>query len=271
MKGLKEYLITESKKTKDVNSDPINYVKNSADFYHGREQFVNLLEGKKAVFYHGTNVDFKKFDPNKAKKQRNDKFFGGGIFLTPTTSTASRYANANANNSLHISIIDKAKKIDKRLYAFMYDLYHKGNSTWRDPKHEDFIDKYEFRDVNMNEIADLVNKIPDSQSEKDYNKGDDNNMVDYMSLFSNTSSALDYYEIENLMKLGLGDYRPRILSVEVNPRGGEIFITNNQKEARNTKAPIVIVYSHDDLVDDVPEIIIRDSKMLKIIASEVID
>ncbi len=271
MRDLSSYLINEAKKTTDINSDPIGFIKNSQEFYHGREQFIKLLEGGKAVFYHGTNVDFKKFDIDKGKKFRNDKFFGGGIFLTPNTKTASRYANANANNSLHISILDKAKKVDKTLYSFMYDLYHKGNSTWSDKKYESFLQKYEFRDVDINEIADIVNLIPNSQSEKDYRKGDDMSEIGGMDLFNQSSSALDYYVIENLKKLGLGDYRTRVMDVEVNGKGADILVTDSERKAKSTKADIIIVYGHKDLVDEVPEIIVRDSKRLKIINSEAIE
>lgn len=271
MKDISHYLINEYKTKINPNLEPIKFIQNSQDFYHGRDQFIKLIEGKKAVFYHGTNVDFKKFNPSTAKKNRNDKFFGGGIFLTPNFSTANRYANANMNNSLHISILDKAKKVDKRLYSFMYDLYYKGNSTWSDKKHREFLDMYEFRDVDMNEIADIVNLIPNSQSQKDYTKGDDTSMAEIADLFSNTSSALDFYHIENLKKLGLGDYRTRVLTVEVNGGGASILVTDNQKQARKSNDDLIIVYSHDDLVDGVPELIVRDAKRIKIIGSEVVD
>lgn len=254
---------------KKDDTDYINLVSNNISFYHGRDEILKLLRGEKATFYHGTNTDFKKFDISKGKKFRNDKFWGHGIFLSPTIQTASRYAHANANNSLDVSVIDKAKKIDKGLGSFMYDLYKKGNSTWSDEKHSDFKEysyssKWKFGDIDLNDISDLVQLIPDAQNAKDYAKDDDNDYIEPMDLFGGSTSALDTYSIDMLKELGLGDYRPRILTVEVDPKKSDIFITNKQKDAKKSKADIIIVYDHKDLIDDVAEVIIRNEKLVKI-------
>ena len=40
-----------------------------------------------------------------------------------------------------------------------------------------------------------------------------NNDIGFSNIFGNSSSALSGYEIEDIKKLGLGDYAPKILTI----------------------------------------------------------
>ena len=268
--------INEAKKV-DPNVDPISFIENSPEFYSSRQQFIDLYKGNVSMFYHGTNSDFKKFDTNKGKDFRNDQFFGDGLFITPEWDTAYKYANANVNNSLDISLLDKAKKVNKLLGSFMSDLFYKGNSSWRDEKHQKFYDWLEKADIKVkdltysidaNEIAEIVNLIPDSQSAKDY--GRDTDQDEIMDMFSSNSSALGDHIINTLSALGLGDYSPRILTVGINGKDAEIFMTSSSAKAKKSKADIIIIYNNKDLVDGKPELIVKDEKRTVIIKSETV-
>ena len=121
-----------------------------------------------------------------SEKWGNDGYFKYALF--------QEYSDANANSDLPLKILDDAKKIDSNLGDFMSSLYYKGNSTWEEPKFRKWLDLYykqkdvwKFGDVDPNDIAELVNLIPNSQSAKDYEedryKGWDN--LTFSNIFSN--------------------------------------------------------------------------------------
>jgi hypothetical protein len=250
--------------------DNLDMVENSPEFYYNRQRFINIFKGEKALLYHGTNEAFNKFDLNKSKDIRNDNYWGKGIFLTASESIAWKYAGAGMNQHLDKSIIDKAKSINSELHAFMLDLYENGNAAWKDydtkyPGLTGNVDKHldGYNDVDMNSIADIIRLIPDSKLAQD-----DDRENDSFDLFSTSSSALGYYTIKDLEKLGLGDYRERILGVILDSKGADIFMTNSQTDAKNSNADIIIVYDHSDLVDGRPEVIVKDPNRIQIVNTE---
>jgi len=185
--------------------------------------------------------------------------------LTPDEAIARQYAHANVNNSLTTDIIDDAKKVDMDLYKFMYGLYHEGNSIWSDEGYKSIVSgRYEdgFNGVDLNSVADIVNLIPNSKSHEDYEKGRDNGFDDIGNLFSTTTSALSHYTIKDIEALGLGDYRPRVLSVFVSGEGKEIFTSNNISDIKASRADIIVAHDVTNLIGGVPEVIIRDKNLI---------
>ena len=117
-----------------------NYKKFIADEEHifndSKAYFNALYKGETIYGYHGTNRDFDEFDIDEIRKLRLDRFTGKeGIYFSIDYDVAVKYAHSNMNDSLPLSIIDKAKDIDENLYYFMYGLYHKGNVIWSDELH----------------------------------------------------------------------------------------------------------------------------------------
>lgn len=246
------YNFVNEAKTKVTNFE---FVSNSPEFYNRREAYLNILAGKPVLLYHGTNRDFKKFDIKKARTPRNNKFWGDGIFFTVLDKIAFKYAYASANYSLDYELIERAKKVNKELYKFMDDLYKNGNVAWQNIRDTKIHEKGEIKGVDLNEISDIVHLMPDAK----VFEPDDNDF----SLFGSTSS-IHQYDIDNIKKLGLGDYRYKNIHTELITKGATVFITKSQAQARKSKADIIIVHSHNDLVDGYPEIIVRDPKRLKI-------
>lgn len=229
----------------------------------------NILTQKPSYAYHGTNRDFKEFSDKETRSWRANKFLGNGVFLTPSIDVAKKYANANANKELSTDIIDKALSIDRDLGEFMKSLYYKGNITWNIPKFRKIIDNWRY-DPDPNDVADLVNLIPNSQSLKDYNKDDDPERHYFFNIFSTTTNALDYYQIEDLKNLGLGDYRPKILVVRISPMKS-ILMSNNRNEIKTSNHDVVIAYDVDDLLDGIPEIIVKNKNLLQIAGKKILD
>jgi len=234
-----------------------------------------ILDGGDSFGYHGTNKNFDQFNISYLREWRADQFLGKGIFLTPDKDIAIKYANANANNELPITLLSDAKKVNKQLFDFMNSLYYKGNLTWDLPEFRKWIDSYylkdgnwKYGDISPNEIADIVNLIPDSQSEKDYNK-DRNQDNFFIDLFSTSSSALSDYHIEDLKKLGLGDYTPKVFTVYI--KGTEsVLLSKSVDQIKKSNHDIIIAYNTPDLIADVPEIIVKNTNLLKILKKDII-
>ena len=240
-----------------------------------------ILNGEQSYAFHGTNREFDKFEPSQVRKWRADKFLGEGIFLTPNKDIAIKYANANANVELPITLLDDAKKIDKELYDFMYSLYYKGNIAWQLPEFEKFVsstydkEKQTFIynnkfNVDCNDIAEIVNLIPGSKSYDDYNK-DSKNDDGFFNIFGTSSSALNETTIKLLKELGFGDYSPKIFTVLINGTTS-VLMSKNVSEIKNSKKyDIIIAYNVPNLIKDVPEIIIHKPELLNIISKVKLD
>lgn len=264
------YIVKKQMIKKYIEFNESNKSNNISLFYQNikyldvdtKNKLISIIDKKPTILYHGTNRDFEKFDFNFERNFRTEQFLGeGGIYLTPDYNVAYKYANSNINNSLPLSIIDKALKINPIVGSFMRSLYYDGNITWSKPEFKEFLLNDNI--VDPNDIAELVNLIPDSQSEKDYMKdSDENNYFDF-SLFDIHTSALNDYHIEYLKQLKLGDYSPKIYEVELKP-SNSILISNDISKIKTSKCDIIIAYNVPNLIDDIPEIKVKNVKLLEI-------
>jgi hypothetical protein len=268
MKTFNEFL-TESRKFKTKEE----FLKYSNNNWSSNDSLERILNGQDSYAFHGSNRDFDNFDMSFLREWRAEMFLGKGIFLTPSREIAQEYSDANANSDLPLKILDDAKKIDSELGDFMSSLYYKGNSSWEEPKFRKWLDLYykqkdvwKFGDVDPNDMAELVNLIPNSQSAKDYDedryKGWDN--LTFSNIFSNSHQALSVHQIKDLKKLGLGDYYPKIFTVYIKGTNS-VLLSNSVNEIKKSKHDIIIAYNVPNLVDDVPEIIVKNISLLKII------
>lgn len=264
-------IILESKKFKTKEE----FLTFSKKYWVSNDSLDRILDGKDSYAFHGTNRDFNNFDISFLRQWRADMFLGKGVFLTPEKYIAEKYADANANGDLPITLLEDAKKIDKDLAEFMHDLYYKGNSTWDDPKTKDLIDKWHRKkdrkkgDVDLNDVAELVNLIPNSQSEKDYRKDKDDN-GSFVNFFSTYHSALSIHQIRDLEKLGFGNYYPKIYTVYIKGTNS-VLLSNSISEIKKSNHDIVIAYNVDNLIGDIPEIIIKNTNLLSILKKEILN
>ena len=221
----------------------------------------SLISGKDAFAYHGTNRTFDKFDNKHIRDWRAETFLGSGVFLTANFNIAIKYSDANANGELPMYIIDNAKKIDPDLYWFMHSLYHNGNSTWNEEKTSEIRNKF---NIDLNDICEIVNHIPNSQSKKDYDK-DTIEANHFYNIFGNSSQALPSWLIDDIKKLDLGNFEPRVLKVKIKPTKNILISKNKNVIKKDTKHDIIIAYDVDSLIDDYPEIIVKNTDLLEIV------
>jgi hypothetical protein len=225
-----------------------------------------LMKGEPVTLYHGTNRDFTHFDLAYGREWRGKVFLGSGVFLTPEYYVAAKYADASANGELPLSIIRDMETIDSDIAAFMHSLYHRGNLTWKDEAFRTLITGWE-HEVDANEVADLVNLIPGSKSAAEFNTSSNDGGGAPLDLFATTSTALNYYEIEALSKLGLGDYSPKVYTVRLTP-SNDVEVLDNIEAIRSSSHDITVAHGVPDLVDGVPEVIVRDTTLLRITGKE---
>ena len=262
MKTFKEFIYEK----KILKGNFLNYLEK--EWLDPNGSLRRITNGEDSFGFHGTNREFDNFDMSFLREWRADEFLGKGIFLTPNRDVAEKYADAGSNNELPISILKDAEKIDKNLGDFMSSLYYKGNSTWRIPKFKWIYNNWKFP-IDVNDVATLVNLIPNSQSEKDYNK-DRNFGNDFVNIFATTSSALSQWTIRDLQILGLGDYNPKVYTIYI--KGTEsILISKSIKEIKTSNHDIVIAYDVPDLVKGIPEIIVKNVNLLRILKKDILN
>ena len=89
-----------------------------------------LLTGQDTTLYHGTTRSFRRFDVGKSRDALVNKFYGPGIFLTPSRRVAEKYAEANRNIGFDSSIIDDLKRSNPHAGKFLQALYDHGKEGW---------------------------------------------------------------------------------------------------------------------------------------------
>lgn len=233
-----------------------------------------LTKGQPVTLYHGSTRSFKTFDPSRSRTDLVDRFYGAGIFLTPSKRVASKYANANRNIGFDPEIIDDLKRVNPGAGAFMQKLFSQGDAAWEDLTPEKFgVPPEEFHDavkrslggLDPDTIADVCRYVIGSKLKSNIDIEDQT-----LNIF-NQSTGLPEYMYKNLDEIGLDStvYRPKIYTVTV--RVENPLITTSKAQARNarSKGYDSVVYYGSDLVDGVPEVAVFRTSDVKIVRVEV--
>jgi hypothetical protein len=242
-----------------------------------------LTTGQPTTLYHGTTKLFRVFDMNRSRDELVNKFYGRGIFLTPSKRVASKYADANRNIGFDVDIIEDLKKKNPNAGKFLQAVYDKGPDGWEHfmeengflrenpPPGEGRLDIegfQKFLGVDPNSLGDLAGYILGSKT-KPVSMGGDNTL----DLLMNTGTGAPSWIYDNLDEVGLDSktYRPKIYTVVATVEN--TLVTASKPEARKarSKGYDCVVFHGSDLVDGVPEVAIFDSKKVKVRKIEVID
>lgn len=84
------------------------------------------------VLYHGTEADFRAFDPNKTGSKTDHGWFGSGVYLTPNPDRASGYATFNKGK-----MADESKGAVLPVYARAENPFETTHHTFT----QDYVDK----------------------------------------------------------------------------------------------------------------------------------
>jgi 2'-5' RNA ligase len=231
-----------------------------------QEGLEGLVSGAGTILYHGTTRSFRAFDMAQSRDDLVSKFYGKGIFLTPSKRVAVRYADANRNIGFPVSIIAELARLNKgggSLLQSMFDLGHgKGWDHWMATNNlttgED-IDAL-MGDMDPNDLNDIAGYILGSKVEPPPAGG---------SLFSQ-GTGLPEYVYDSLDTLGLDSakYRPKVYTVMV--KAQNVLVTARKEQARKARKNgyDCVVFHGSGLVDGVPEVALFDPRKVKILKVE---
>ena len=240
-----------------------------------------MLEGKPVTLYHGTTSNFKTFDPSKSREELVDKYYGSGIFLTPSERVARTYAQANRNIGLPASIVDDLKSKNPNAGAFLailvaqgadgWEAYWKANGFWNDnpAPGEGTLDSesfYRHVGVDPNTLGDIAGYIIGSKTKP---IGlDDNGALD---LFNTSTGAPDYL-YDELDKVGLDSakYRPKVYTVTVTVTNPLVTARKTQARGAKSKGYDSVIFYGSDLVQGVPEVAVFNPHNVHIRSVEVV-
>lgn len=242
-----------------------------------------LGTGAPVTLYHGTSATFSEFDIAKSRDELVNEFYGRGIFLTPSKSVAWKYAHANRNKGLPVSVIDDLTRVNRNAGAFLRALYEKGQDAWEpywkahgfwrdDPapgeghfdsegfdRHLGGVDGNTLMDIAGHIIGSVKKQAPPDAAEEIFD------------LFGGGGTGSPDWLYDDLDKVGLDStkYRPKVLTVVV--RVSNPLVTASKAEARKapSKGYDSVVYYGPDLVGGEAEVAIYDARKAKIMHVEV--
>jgi len=240
-----------------------------------------LPEGKPTVLYHGTTKLFRRFELARSRDELVDRFYGKGVFLTPSKRVAGQYADANRNIGFDPSIIADLKRKKPNAGWFLQFIYDHGGDVWEPALREagfwrddpppgvgqvDLVGFTEFLGIpDPNSLATIAGYIIGS---KEKPLGSDDSAL---SLF-NTSTGAPHWLYDELDEIGLNSkvYRPKIYTVVA--QVSNTLVTANKAQARGarSKGYDSVIYYGSDLVGGVPEVAVYNPKNVRITKIEIV-
>ena len=247
--------------------------------YYG---LAGLSTGEPVTLYHGTTASFSRFDIAKSRDDLVGKFYGRGIFFTPRKSVAWKYANANRNMGLPVSVIDDLSRINRSAGAFLRVLYKHGQGAWepywkahgfwrkKPAPGQGRVDSEGFErhlgGVDPNTLMDIAGHIVGTAK----GRPSPNAAEEVFGLFSQSTGSPDWL-YDDLDRLGLDSakYRPKVLTVEIRARKPLVTADANEARTAHRRGYDSTVYYGPETVDSVPEVAIYDGRMARIVGVEV--
>lgn len=231
-----------------------------------------LFNGTPVTLYHGTTRVFHKFSLNYSRDELTDKFYGTGVFLTPSKLVAEKYAEANRNIGFPPSIVNDLKRRNPRAGELLDTLIEHGKDGW-DIALKDFRTESGLLDlvgyqkalggVDPNDVDTIAGYVIGSKI-KPLGSDDEN------PFFQSTGAPSHIYDTLDSIGLNSDVYRPKIYTVSV--RVSNTLIAKSQAAARSArkKGYEAVLYHGPDLVSGVPEVAVFDAKNARIKKVEVL-
>ncbi len=235
-----------------------------------------IVHGQPVTLYHGTTRLFHKFDPSLVREELVNKYYGSGIFLTPSKRVAESYASANRNMGLPPSIIEDLKRKNANAGAFMQMLYTRGNDAWDDLTPEklgvtpgegflEAVQKYS-GGVDPNTIADVCRFIEGSKLVSE--RSEENEPINIF----NMSTGLPDWVYQSLNEIGLDSktYRPKVYTVRVTVHNPLVTTSSSAARSAKSKGYDSVVFYGRDLVNGVPEVAVFNPSLVKVTGIEIV-
>lgn len=217
-----------------------------------------LTRGEPVTLYHGTTRQFQSFSLEQSRTELVNKFYGSGIFLTPSRKIAWDYAYANRNIGFDPEVITDLKRVNANAGKFLEALCKGGRDVWEDytpatlgVPPEQFAGALErhFGGLDANGISDLAAYVIGSKVEP---LGGN----EPVHIFNQSTGMPSWtYDLLDQLRIDSKKYRPKVYTVSVtvsNP-----LVTASKSAARSAKSKgydCVVFYGADLVGGHVPEV-----------------
>lgn len=225
--------------------------------YKSADEFVKS-QGK--WLYHGTKYNFEEFDIKKSYSDRN-KNLGAwdAIYLSENKDVANKYANANANEYLHKSVIDEVTDVNAK--KLLKGLVEDGFDKWRQSMSKDEINMMNSKWIDWNDINDLSEWIRWSRSLKD-------EWTNMLTINNKIEIPDNILKIAKKLWIKTMPWDPRTISVFLknDVKIKNVWKVSNIKEAANQAKKewfSWIKFKTSESVNNEPEIAIFDPSQIK--------
>ena len=240
---------------------------------HGLQDIVDHGTG---ILYHGSTRSFQKFDTRYVRHNLVDKYYGGGIFLTPKKHVAEQYAGATRNASLPSSIIQDLSSIHPNAALLLQALVDEGGGAWDklfaiatkhypDETPAEALELWLGLDPNL--ILDISEHVEGSRSARQTEET-------LFDLWGKTSLSVPSYIFDTIQQVGLNPeaYQPKVYTVLVSGLE-KVLVTKSRSAAKKAHANgyDAVIFCGMDLVGNVPEVAVFDPGRVRILRREVVE
>ena len=238
-----------------------------------------LSKGAPVTLYHGTTRLFRHFKLEESRTELVNKFYGSGVFLTPSKRVAERYAEANRNMGFPPSIIEVLRQKNPNAGRFLEMLYKYGLSEAWDMLPAEFGTTYGegfsselntlFKGVDPNDLGDISQYIIGT---KVRHQEGGNGLDELMSIFHGGPTGTPEWAYDILDRLGIDSktYRPKVYTVAVTCHNPLVTANKAQARAARRKGYDCVVFYGSDLVENVPEVAVYDPSAVRVSRIEVV-
>lgn len=238
--------------------------------YYGLD---GMLRGESVTVYHGTTATFRQFSTSHVRTELVNKFYGGGLFFTPSERVARQYADANRNIGFPTSLISDLRSRNRKAGDFLQGLYERGREVWDDYTREslglgpddDYGEAVQAAagGVDPNTLRDISEWVIGAKEGPTRDDG-------FADIF-NPSTGMPGWIYDSLDEVGLEsfDYRPKVYTVRLS--GMErVLLTKKKAEARSArgKGYDAVIFCGSDLVEGVPEVAVFDPSKVRVVKVE---
>lgn len=236
-----------------------------------------MTKGETVTLYHGTTRSFTSFEMGKSRMGLVERFYGAGIFLTPSKRVAEKYAGANRNIGLEPDIIGHLKSKNPKAGTFLDSLYKHGKEAWdtiieelkaTDPEAQnDLMSALEkhLGGVDPNHLDDVCGYIEGSKVKPLGADSPNTNIF-------NTSTGAPSWLYDAIDKIGLDSnvYRPKVYTCTVRVSNPLITASKSQAKSARQKGYDSVIFYGSDLVGGVPEVAVFNANDVKVMHVEVV-
>lgn len=245
-----------------------------------------LTDGHPVTLYHGTTKLFRHFSVDKSRDELVTKFYGLGIFLTPSKRVAERYAEANRNIGFDPSLIDDLKRRNPNAGKFLQTLYDHGRDGWElywkangfmreNPEPgQGALDLEGFAKhiggLDPNTLGDLAGYIIGSKTKPLDSEADP--LEEFTNIFHGAPTGAPDWLYDDLDKIGMDSkvYRPKVYTAVVTVSNTLVTANKSQASKARAKGFEAVVFFGSDLVDGVPEVAVFNPRQVRVKAIEVV-